>query len=57
MPSMKKTTEAFPPRIVKLLKVVADRSGTATSGPWEDEQGEPLQDDAEAGSPRFQCNK
>ncbi len=48
MPSMKKTTEAFPPRILKLLKEVADRRGTATSGPWEDEQGEPLQDDAEA---------
>lgn len=39
---------AFPPRILALLREVADRNGTATHGPFEDGNGEPLQDDAGA---------
>lgn len=38
----------FPPRIMELLIEVADRKGTATRGPWEDGNGQPLQDDAAA---------
>ena len=38
----------FPPRILDLLRDVADRRGTTSRGPWEDENGRPLQDDAEA---------
>lgn len=38
----------FPARILELLREVADRQGTPTRGPWEDGNGEPLQDDAEA---------
>jgi len=37
----------FPARIMTLLAEVADRKGSATSGPWEDGDGEPLQDDAD----------
>lgn len=39
---------AFPQRIMELLIEVADRKGTATRGPWEDGNGQPLQDDAAA---------
>lgn len=39
---------AFPPRIMELLSEVTDRKGTETRGPWEDGNGQPLQDDAEA---------
>lgn len=38
----------FPPRILALLREVADRKGTATRAPWEDENGEPMQNDADA---------
>lgn len=38
----------FPPRIMALLRDVADRNGTEQYGPWQDGNGEPLQDDAEA---------
>lgn len=38
----------FPERILDLLREVADRQGTPTRGPWEDGNGEPLQDDADA---------
>jgi hypothetical protein len=38
----------FPQRIMDLLLEVADRQGTETRGPWEDGNGAPLQDDAEA---------
>jgi len=38
----------FPPRIFKLLQDVADRSTRDRLGPWQDENGEPRQDDAEA---------
>lgn len=40
--------EHFPARILDLLREVADRKGTPTRGPWEDGNGEPLQDDADA---------
>ncbi|RYF31383.1 MAG: hypothetical protein EOO23_02780 [Comamonadaceae bacterium] len=40
--------ESFPPSILALLHEVADRKGTPTRGPWEDELGNPLQDDADA---------
>lgn len=39
---------AFPPRILALLHEVADRKGTEFRGPFEDGNGEPLQDDADA---------
>jgi hypothetical protein len=39
----------FPTSIIAFLKEVADRKGTDTHGPWEDEHGNPLQDDADAG--------
>ena len=38
----------FPPRIHDLLREIADRKGTAQRGLWEDGNGEPLQDDADA---------
>ena len=38
----------FPARIMALLVEVADRKGTETKAPWEDGNGEPLQDDADA---------
>lgn len=38
----------FPSRILELLREVADRKGTESRGPWEDGNGEPMQDDAEA---------
>jgi hypothetical protein len=38
----------FPTRIMDLLRSVADRKGTDTVGPWQDGNGEPLQDDADA---------
>lgn len=41
-------SDEFPRRIMDLLREVADRIGTPTRGPWEDGDGEPLQDDAEA---------
>lgn len=40
--------DGFPPRIMELLRDVADRKGSETRGPWEDGNGEPLQDDADA---------
>lgn len=43
-----KDASAFPPRILALLHEVADRVGTEFRGPFEDENGEPLQDDADA---------
>ena len=39
---------AFPPKILELLHEVADRRGTEFHGPWEDANGDPLQDDADA---------
>jgi len=38
----------FPARIMALLKDVADRSSHADRGPWQDGDGNPLQDDADA---------
>lgn len=38
----------FPPRILALLREVACRTPPAGVGPWEDGNGEPLQDDADA---------
>lgn len=38
----------FPPRIMKLLLEVAEREGKGSRGPWEDGDGEPLQEDADA---------
>jgi hypothetical protein len=38
----------FPASIIAFLNEVADRKGTDTRGPWEDELGNPLQDDADA---------
>jgi hypothetical protein len=38
----------FPPRIMELLEQVADRNPGTTKGPWEDAQGLPMQDDADA---------
>ena len=38
----------FPPRIMALLHQVADRKGTEHYGPFQDGDGEPLQDDADA---------
>lgn len=40
--------QQFPPRILSLLREVADRKGTATRAPWEDESGERMQNDADA---------
>ncbi len=39
---------AFPPRILSLLQEMAKRAPGGLRGPWEDENGEPLQDDADA---------
>lgn len=39
---------AFPARILSLLHEVADRVGTEFRGPFEDGNGDPLQDDADA---------
>lgn len=39
---------SFPPRIMTLLRDVADREPKENFGPWEDGHGEPLQDDADA---------
>lgn len=38
----------FPQKILELLRDVADRKGTETKGPWEDGDGQPMQDDADA---------
>lgn len=40
--------DEFPARIMALLREVADRKGTEHTGPWEDGNGEPMQDDADA---------
>lgn len=40
--------QAFPPRMMELLEQVADRNPGAAKGPWEDAQGLPMQDDADA---------
>lgn len=40
--------QGFPARIMDLLRSVADRKGTVSVGPWQDENGDPLQDDADA---------
>jgi hypothetical protein len=42
------TPQEFPSRILAFLEEVADRKGTELRGPWEDEYGSPLQDDADA---------
>lgn len=41
-------TGDFPLRILSLLKDVADRNPPEPFGPFEDDRGEPLQDDADA---------
>lgn len=41
-------SRVFPPRIMELLEQVADRNPGAAKGPWEDAQGLPMQDDADA---------
>lgn len=38
----------FPSRIMELLRTVADRNPGPGKSPWEDAQGEPMQDDADA---------
>lgn len=40
--------QAFPPRMMELLEQVSDRNPGAAKGPWEDAQGLPTQDDADA---------
>lgn len=40
--------EPFPPRILALLEYVAERNPPEGLGPYEDENGEPMQDDADA---------
>lgn len=40
--------QVFPPRIMELLEQVADRNPGAAKGPWEDAQGLPMQEDADA---------
>jgi len=45
---MTASTAPFPARILALLHEVADRKGTDFRGPFEDGDGEPLQDDADA---------
>jgi hypothetical protein len=42
------SSSAFPERILSLLRFVAERNPTEGSAPYEDEHGEPMQDDAEA---------
>lgn len=39
---------AFPERIMRQLIIMTDRVGDEFYGPWEDGNGEPLQDDADA---------
>lgn len=41
------STKPFPPRIMAVLREVAERKPKGMQGPWEDGDGEPLQDDAE----------
>ena len=38
----------FPPRILAVLQEIAKREGPGFDGAWTDDQGEPLQDDADA---------
>ena len=40
--------ELFPSRIMEFLVQVSDRKGSECYGPWEDENGDQLQDDADA---------
>ena len=42
------TADQFPPRILALLQEVACRTPSEHFGVWEDGNGEPLQDDADA---------
>lgn len=47
-PPSPKLPEPFPPRIAALLEHVADRNPPDDLAPYEDENGEQLQDDADA---------